>query len=49
MMFWSNSGHFMANLGANMIDHASEVELYIILPTLEMFLHCNRTVLIKKY
>ncbi len=28
--FWSNFGHFMANLGAYMIKHISEIELYII-------------------
>ncbi len=27
----------MANLDANMIEHASEMELYMILPTLEKF------------
>ncbi len=34
MMSWSNSGHFVANFGTNMIECASG----IILPTLEKFL-----------
>ncbi len=33
--FWSNSGNFTANLGANTIENASEMELFIIFPTLE--------------
>ncbi len=47
--FCSKTGHFMANLGANMVKHVSEIGLYIILSTLERFEHWNRTVLIKKY
>ncbi len=35
--FWSNFSDCMARLGANMKEHASEVELYIILATLENF------------
>ncbi len=34
----------MANLGANKIEHASEMELYNILPTLEQFLRWNQSV-----
>ncbi len=30
--------HFTANLSTNMIEHASEMEMYNSLPTLEMFL-----------
>ncbi len=36
------------NLGANMIEHVSEMELYIILSTLEKFERRNWTVLITK-
>ncbi len=32
-----------------MIKHASEMELYMILPTLENVLYWNQTVLIMKY
>ncbi len=31
----------MARLGANTFEHASEMELYIILATLESFEHWN--------
>ncbi len=34
---WSNSSNYMAKLEANMIKQASEIELYIILATLETF------------
>ncbi len=33
--FWSNSSDCTARLGANMTEHASEKEMYIILPSLE--------------
>ncbi len=33
----TNTNHFTGNLGANTIEHVSEMELYIILSTLEMF------------
>ncbi len=39
----------MGYLGANMIEHVSEMQLYIILSTLEMFESWNQTVLTKKY
>ncbi len=39
----------MDNLVANMIEHVSEMELYVILSTLEKFESENRTVLTKKY
>ncbi len=35
-------------MGTNIIEHASEMELYIILPTFEMFLQWNQTFLIMK-
>ncbi len=38
MGFWSNSIDFIASLGANMAEHASEMKLYIILATLENFM-----------
>ncbi len=38
MMFCSKTGHFTTNLATNTIDHASEVELYIILAMLEKVL-----------
>ncbi len=41
--------HFTGNLGTNTIKHVSEMELYIILSTLEKFECWNRTVLITKY
>ncbi len=47
--FCSKTDHFIGNLGANMIDHVSEMEFYIILSTLEKFELCNWTVLITKY
>ncbi len=47
--FCSKAGYFTGNLGTNMIEHVSEMELYIILSTLERFEHWNRTVLIIKY
>ncbi len=46
--FISNSGHFMAVLGANMIKYASEVELYMIPATLEKDLWLHWIVLISK-
>ncbi len=39
--------HFTGNLVTNMIKHVSEMELYVVLPTLKIF--GNRTVLITKY
>ncbi len=39
----------MGNLGANTIEHVSEIELYNILSTLEKFERWNQTVLITKY
>ncbi len=35
--FCSKTDYFTGNLGANMIEHVSEVELYIFLSTLEKF------------
>ncbi len=35
--FCSKTDHFTGNLGANTIEHVSEIELYIILSTLEKF------------
>ncbi len=40
------SNHFKDNLDTNTIDHISELELYIILSTLEKFKSWNWTVLI---
>ncbi len=48
-MFLLKTDHFTGNLGANMIGHVSEMELYVILSTLEKFELWNRTVLITKY
>ncbi len=42
-MFWSNYDNFTANLGVNMVEHASEVELYIILATLGKFVCWNQS------
>ncbi len=39
--FCSQTDHFMGNLGANMIEHVSEMELYIILSTLEKSERCE--------
>ncbi len=47
--FCSKTDHFTGNLGANMIKHVSQMELYNILSTLEKFEHWNETVLITKY
>ncbi len=49
--FAKKTGPFMGNLSENMIKHISELELqlYIILSTLEMFERWNRTVFITKY
>ncbi len=47
--FCSKTYHFTCNLGANMTTHVSEVELYIILSTLEKFKRWNLSVLITKY
>ncbi len=33
--FGKQTGHFTSNLGSNMIEHVSRMELYIILSTLE--------------
>ncbi len=41
--------HFTGNLGASIIEHVSEMELYKILSTLEKFECWNGTVLITKY
>ncbi len=49
MMFLLTNDHFTDNLGANTIGHISEMELYIILSTLQMFECWNWTVLIMKY
>ncbi len=46
--FCSKTDHFTSNLGANMIKHVSEMELYIILSTLEKF-EAGIRVLITKY
>ncbi len=35
--FWSKTDHFMVNLGTNVIEHVSEMELYNISSTLEKF------------
>ncbi len=47
--FCPKTDYFTGNLGANTIKHVSEMELYIILSTLEKFERWNRTVLISKY
>ncbi len=47
--FCSKTDYFTGNLGANTIKHVSEMELYIILSTLDKFECWNRTVLITKY
>ncbi len=36
-------------MGTNTIEHVSQMELYIILSTLEKFENWNQTVLITKY
>ncbi len=41
--------NFTANLGGNMLEHVSEMELYIILSTLEKKLWWNQIVWITKY
>ncbi len=46
MEFWSNSNDSMANLGTDTTEHASEMELYIILATLENFECWNQILLI---
>ncbi len=45
----SKTEHFTGNLGANMMEHVSEMELYNILSTLEKFECWNLTVLITRY
>ncbi len=35
--FCSKTEHFMGNFATNIIEHVSEMELYIFLSTLEMF------------
>ncbi len=40
--FWSNSSDCRAKLGAHMTEYTSEMELYIILGTLENFEHWNQ-------
>ncbi len=47
--FCSKTYHFMGNLGANTIEHVSEMELSFIFSTLEKFECWNLTVLIMKY
>ncbi len=47
--FCSKNDRFTANFGTNMIKHASEMELYIILSTLKKFERWNWIVLITKY
>ncbi len=37
-MLKTNSGHFTIRLGANMIEYASEMDLYIISATLKVFM-----------
>ncbi len=46
--FWSNSSDGMAKWGANMTECSTEMELYIILATLENFECWNLTLLIMK-
>ncbi len=48
-MFWVKCCHLTGNLGVNMIDNASKVELYILLALLENVLLWNQTALITKY
>ncbi len=48
-MFLLKTDYFTGNLGGNTIEHVSEMELNIILSTLEKFEHWNWTVLITKY
>ncbi len=45
---WSNCTDSIARLGTNMTEHKSEMELYIILATLENFECWNQTILITK-
>ncbi len=47
--FCSKTDYFTVNLGTNMIEHVSEIELYNILSTLEKFESWNKTVLITIY
>ncbi len=50
MSFWSNSSDCTARLVANMmINHKSEMELYIILATFDKFEHWNRILLTMKF
>ncbi len=44
-----NPEQFTGNMSTNTIEHVSEMELYIILSTLEKFENWNQTVLITKY
>ncbi len=46
---WSNSNDCIARLGANIIKHASEMGLHIILATLEKFECWNQTLLVTKF
>ncbi len=48
-MFLLKTDNVMGNLAANMIERVSEMELYIILSTLEKFESRNQTILIMKY
>ncbi len=43
-VFAKKPDHLTDNLGTNTIEHVSEMELYTILSTLEMFESWNRTV-----
>ncbi len=47
--FCSKTDHCMGHLCTNTIVHVSEMELYIILSTLEKFERWNQRVLITKY
>ncbi len=49
MFLLKQTDHFTGNLGANMIEHVSDMELYIILSTLEKSDRWNWSVLITKY
>ncbi len=43
MELWANSIDSMVRLGANTTEHGSQMELYIILATLDKFECWNRT------
>ncbi len=47
--FGANTDYLTANLDGNTTEHVTEMELYIIVSTLEKNLWWNQTLLITKY